>query len=236
MGNSNQKICFIVCPIGSDSSEARKRSDTVLRHIIKPVCETAGYEVIRVDQLVTVDRIDSTIIKYLDTADLVIADMTDHNPNVFYEFGYRQAKRLPLIPIIQENDNIPFDVSTLRTIKYVIDNLDKVDDCKKRLAETIQSFTDSEMSQNHNDMQPTATFESSAFLSIHDKLDDIIELLHQKNTDIIDIVTSQVAKYAQPQQSPEVTLMTTLLPTLLQNPDAMNNLMRLSELGNKTRK
>lgn len=51
--------------------------------IIKPVCEKNGYEVIRADQLKTVDRIDHTIIEYLETAELVIADMTDHNAKLF---------------------------------------------------------------------------------------------------------------------------------------------------------
>ena len=79
----DKKICFVVCPIGADNSETRKRSDVVLKHIIKPVCEKNGYEVIRVHQLKTVDRIDHTIIEYLETAELVIADMTDHNAKLF---------------------------------------------------------------------------------------------------------------------------------------------------------
>ena len=87
----SKKTCFIVCPIGEDNSEIRKHSDTVLNYIITPALSQDEFDIIRVDSLPTVDRIDQTIIEYLQTSDLVIADMTGHNANVFYEFGYRQA-------------------------------------------------------------------------------------------------------------------------------------------------
>ena len=231
-----EKICFVACPIGSDSSPERSRSNSVLNHIIKPVCEELGFKVIRVDELALADKIDQTIMQYLDTADLVIADMTDHNANVFYEFGYRHAKNLPLIPIIEDGSAIPFDVSTHRTIKYAVDNLDKAADAKRRLSETISSFASYVSDSDTNNSDISALFsvnEGPSLLSIHDKLDEIIELLNRKNDDVIEMVTSQVAKYAQPQQSPEIALMTTLIPSLLENPTALNNFMKLAEFGNK---
>lgn len=225
-----EKICFVACPIGAEQSSERKLSDTLLKHIITPVCEQAGYKVVRVDQLSTVDRIDNTIMDYLDTAALVIVDMTSHNANVFYEFGYRKAIGLPLIPIIKEGENIPFDVSTLRTIKYVVDDLDKVEQCKAKLAETINTYAnfDSDDVVKGSNLNVDQTI-----LSIHDKLNEIISLLEQKNDDIIDMVTAQVAKYAQPQQSTEIALMNAILPTLLQNPDALNNFMKLANIAQK---
>lgn len=231
-----EKICFVACPIGNDESSARVRSNSVLNHIIKPICEELGFKVVRVDELMQVDKIDQTIIEYLDTADLVIADMTDHNANVFYEFGYRQAKKLPLIPIINDGCSIPFDVSTYRTIKYATDNLDKAAEAKRRLSETIKSFEQQNAFDLHsgkNSIANLAVNDVSALLSVHDKLDEIIELLNRKNEDVIELVTSQVAKYAQPQQSAEIALMNAILPKLLENPSSLANFMKLAELGNK---
>ena len=78
------KTCFVVCPIGDEKSEIRSDSDKVLDFIISPVCTNLEFDVIRVDKINEVDRIDETILKYLKDADLVIVDMTTHNPNVFY--------------------------------------------------------------------------------------------------------------------------------------------------------
>lgn len=60
------KTCFIVCPIGADDSPQRKRSDKVLKHIIEPICECLDFNVVRVDKLNTVDKIDNTIVQHLE--------------------------------------------------------------------------------------------------------------------------------------------------------------------------
>ena len=196
----DKKTCFVVCPIGDDNSETRKRSDIILKHIIKPVCEQFGYEVVRVDQLKTVDRIDHTIIEYLETAELVIADMTEHNANAFYEFGYRQATNLPLIPMIEESESIPFDVATLRTIKYVTNDLDKVEIIKERLSETVDL-----LSKEEHIPTPRAekNIDANAILSLHSKLDEIIDLVRQNNAETIDLVVNQIAKHSKSASSTE---------------------------------
>ncbi|KAA9263526.1 hypothetical protein [Streptococcus anginosus] len=214
----DKKTCFVVCPIGDDNSETRKRSDVILKHIIKPVCEQFGYEVVRVDQLKTVDRIDHTIIEYLETAELVIADMTEHNANAFYEFGYRQATNLPLIPMIEESESIPFDVATLRTIKYVTNDLDKVEIIKERLSETVDL-----LSKEEHLPTPRAekNIDANAILSLHSKLDEIIDLVRQNNAETIDLVVNQIAKHSKSASSTEDKMIELLLPEFLKNPDRM---------------
>jgi hypothetical protein len=53
---------------------------------------------------------------------LVIADLSFHNPNVFYELAIRHAARLPIVQLIRVGDRLPFDVHQMRTI--VVDNRD----------------------------------------------------------------------------------------------------------------
>ena len=75
MEEKKQKTCFIVCPISDEGSEIRERSDTLLKHLIKPVCENElDFKVIRIDKLPHSNSITTEIVKNLKEADLVIAD------------------------------------------------------------------------------------------------------------------------------------------------------------------
>jgi len=77
------KKCFVIAPLGSDGSEVRKRSDQVLKHIIKPAASECGYEATRADEISEPGIITSQVIQRIVDDHLVIADLTDRNPNVF---------------------------------------------------------------------------------------------------------------------------------------------------------
>lgn len=66
--------------------------------------------------------ITSQIIEYLMRSRLVVADLSFHNPNAFYEMAIRHACRLPIVQISRRKDRLPFDVNQVRTV--VIDNTD----------------------------------------------------------------------------------------------------------------
>jgi hypothetical protein len=55
-------------------------------------------------------------------ARVVVADLSFHNPNVFYEVALRHACRKPVVQLIRAVDRIPFDLDQFRTI--VIDTTD----------------------------------------------------------------------------------------------------------------
>ena len=71
---------------------------------------------------------------------LVIADLTDSNPNVFYELAIRHAIRKPYIQVISEGQKIPFDLSGIRTIVIDITDLDNVENAKKEMENQIKEF------------------------------------------------------------------------------------------------
>ena len=58
--------------------------------------------------------ITKAIIEQIITADLVIADLTGNNPNVFYELAIRHSYRKPTIQIVKGEIDIPFDVANMR--------------------------------------------------------------------------------------------------------------------------
>ncbi|CAK1246899.1 hypothetical protein [Fructobacillus fructosus] len=230
------KNIFFVSPIGSDDSPERKRSNQLMKFIINPVLKSLGYdEAIRVDAVNEIDNIDATVIRHLEQDELVIVDMTGHNPNVFYEFGYRTALNLPLIPFISEDDDIPFDVTTLRTIKYSLNDLEKTESVKKKLAETIRSLkTEIDNVEKDAPLKTNDSISATSLLSIQDKLDEIITLINKRNDDEIDKISEQIAKYSKPALSDDAQMMQTFMPMLLKNPDLADNLSRLSDkFGNK---
>src|SRR5262245_11520148 len=104
---SNSKSCFVIAPIGKENSPERRRSDQVFKHIISPAAAACGYEAIRADNLSKPGLITSQIIEHLVTDQLVVADLTGHNPNVFYELAIRHVVKKPVVQIIQITESIP---------------------------------------------------------------------------------------------------------------------------------
>ena len=171
-----EKICFIVTAIGESGTPTRERADNVYRYLIAPVCEELGYKPVRVDHVNAVDNINETVINYLKTAPMVIADMTEHNPNAFYELGFRQARELPLVPIIKVGERLPFDVITTRTVFYDTD-VAKIEDSKENLKSKILSFKNFEMPESRTERTLT--------------LDDVNDNLTKKLNKILNLLEKQ---------------------------------------------
>jgi hypothetical protein len=118
--NDWSKICFYITPIGDEGSEQRQHSDLFLNSIVELALAEFGLTVVRADQIGKPGMITGQIIEYLVRSRLVIADLSFHNPNVFYELCLRHVCRLPTVQIIRKCDRIPFDLEQFRTI--MIDN------------------------------------------------------------------------------------------------------------------
>lgn len=130
----------MISPIGEEGSETRTRSDQILKHIITEPVSQLGYEVIRADKISEPGIITTQIIEYIVDAELVIADLTDHNPNVFYELAIRHAMRKPLVQMIRKGDIIPFDVAATRVIQFDLHNLDSVAAAKEEISSQVKSI------------------------------------------------------------------------------------------------
>jgi len=136
---ADEKTCFIIAPIGDPESEARKRTDQIQKHIIGPAAEECGYQPMRADQISEPGIITSQIIQHLVDDPMVIADLTDRNPNVFYELAVRHAVRRPLVQIIREGETIPFDVAATRTVQVDHHDLDSAQEARREIVRQIQS-------------------------------------------------------------------------------------------------
>ncbi len=116
-----EKNCFVIMPIKTEGSEEHSHFKGLYDVILKPTVTSLGFEVLRSDEVQRSGAITKDIILRLAEADLVIVDITDLNPNVFYEMGVRHSLRsqgtVMLVDELRTSD-IPFDLSAYRVIKF----------------------------------------------------------------------------------------------------------------------
>lgn len=133
------KKCFVIMPFGSASPEQKKRFDGVYRGIIIPAVREAGYEPIREDISATPGSIPKSIVTKLAEAEMVVADLTSINPNVFYELGIRHAfSKAGTVLIMNRGESIPFDNASYRVIQYT-NELADLDDIHQQIVTAIKN-------------------------------------------------------------------------------------------------
>jgi hypothetical protein len=85
---------------------------------IKAACRDAGAYCERVDEQMFDGSILARIYNQIAKADVIVADMTEHNSNVFYETGYAHALNKRVILLTQNVSDIPFDLKHQPHIVY----------------------------------------------------------------------------------------------------------------------
>lgn len=233
------KYCFVVSPIGEDGSETRNNADKLFKYIIGPVCQGCGFTVERVDQINDFNSITQTIIAKLQSADLVIADISEHNPNVFYEMGYRKCTGKPIVHLKRKNEPIPFDINTIRTFEYDLTDLDSVEAIKERLQQTISAFSfDSSNDVGESD-KPQSESLANVLPMLYQIQDSIVELkeeISRKDMETIQTIIQTSLNNAAKEESTDAIMMKTLLPELIKNPLAITNLMQIADMASKGKK
>ena len=240
-GKDFMKTCFVVSPIGETDSEIRSNADKLFKYIISPVCESCGFEPVRVDQINDSDSITQTIIDKLLSSELVIADISGHNPNVFFEMGYRKCTDKPIIHLKKKGETIPFDVNTVRTFEYDLTDLDNVEETKKRLEQTIGTFsfenkTNALGQDEENNKQLFFQRIHTMLYQNQDSITELKEQINKKDTETIQAIMQTSLNNAQKEESTDVVMMKTLLPELIKNPKLFQNLMQFAEMTNKPKK
>ncbi len=146
MSQEKRKICFVLMPFSDNMKEVYDKA-------IKPACDKAGFDSLRVDELKGAFNINRKIIEYIFNSDAIIADLTKWNPNVFYEMGVAHAIGNKTIMIIQKKTKLPFDVSGYQCIMYsqteagltelmgkIADSLLDIDEWRKYATNPVQEF------------------------------------------------------------------------------------------------
>jgi len=110
-------ICFVAMPFSEkDSVHADGFFSEVLKQIVAPAGRRAGFRVVTARKKGS-DMIHSTIMNGLLDADLVVADLTEHNPNVLFELGMRMAHDKPVALIRATGTLAIFDVDNMLRVE-----------------------------------------------------------------------------------------------------------------------
>jgi hypothetical protein len=141
-GSDQKALCFVIGPIGKDFTPERKHSDLLLNAVIKSTLQSSefNYWVKRADEDADPGMIGDRVISDIINASLVIADLTDLNPNAFYELGIRHSTEKPTIHIAKSGTVLPFDNVSHRTIFVDLSDWHSIEQARKRLAESARAI------------------------------------------------------------------------------------------------
>ena len=106
---------------------------------IQSICKSQNLKAIRVDDIYRPTRINDDIFSVIAQSRLVISDLTGRNPNVLYETGLAHALNRDVVMLVQNEQDVPFDLGNIRYVKY-LPNSEGVEDLKKNLSRYIQGY------------------------------------------------------------------------------------------------
>ena len=107
----DERLCFVLMPFGQPF-------DSYYEKIVKPAAAETGLATLRSDEIHSRNAIVSDIWQHLWTARVVVADVSNRNPNVNYELGLCDALGVPTIIITGKIEDVPFDYKHRRCILY----------------------------------------------------------------------------------------------------------------------
>ncbi len=130
--------CFVLMPF-SDVKDL----PAVYQNHVKPVLEKCGLRSERADDIHDISGIMQSVWESINKARLVIAEMTERNPNVFYELGIAHTLGKQVIMITQSMDYVPFDLKHLRCIVYDYKptRIEKFEAALEKTVKTVLSST-----------------------------------------------------------------------------------------------
>ncbi len=103
--------CFVVMPFDS-------LFESQYRKVIAPAVKDVGLDCIRGDEIYAQQSIVQDIWRSMRSCRVVVAELSERNPNVMYEIGLAHAIGKPIVLLTREQDDVPFDLRSLRYIFY----------------------------------------------------------------------------------------------------------------------
>ena len=123
---ADKKSCFIIMPISTPENlvETYKGDKDHFEHVLDglfvPAIKAAGLKPIPPKSKGS-EIIQGDIIKKIQTADMLLCDMSALNANVFFELGIRTATNRPVALVKDtktKNENVPFDLGSVNHHTY----------------------------------------------------------------------------------------------------------------------
>ncbi|MFE4399165.1 MULTISPECIES: hypothetical protein [Streptomycetaceae] len=122
--HSTRVRCLMIGPIGnslapsgSSALKAYENYLTTLEKVVDPVCRKYGIEPVRADQIAHSGAITDELLEHLVRDEIAIADLSGGDPSVIYGLALRHLAGRPTIQI-GEHGRVPFDLPSIRTLKF----------------------------------------------------------------------------------------------------------------------
>lgn len=104
--------CFVMQPFAAPLGDYYEK-------IYKPAIEKAGLRPVRADaEIFATGKIMDQVWQGINTAKVLVAELTTRNPNVFYELGLAHALKKPVVLVSAKEEDVPFDLQHIRVIYY----------------------------------------------------------------------------------------------------------------------
>ncbi len=137
---NDQRTCFVIIP-NCDTSPHRDRAywDRHFDQFLRPIIEEVP---LLVPKRSATDEGDTSAVADIVTTDVVIADITDGDPRVYWELAVRQSFKLGTVIIAAHGTTIPFEVSSQPILLYNTDSHLGLADFRKALMKRLTAALD----------------------------------------------------------------------------------------------
>lgn len=124
--------CFVMMPFG-------QWYDRYYQEIYIPAIRDAGFEPIRADELFSTGSVVEQIWEQIEKSKVLLAELTEKNPNVFYELGLAHAAKKPVVFTSGRVEDVPFDLRHLRVIVYEVREPQWADKLKRLITDYLRN-------------------------------------------------------------------------------------------------
>ena len=134
-----KKLCFVIMPFSATKRCTTEEWTDIFENVHKPAITGSrlGYKCER--SKIRTGAFIKDILMQLNQADVVLADLTDMNPNVFYELGVRHTLRTRTILVSQTMDDVPSDLKQYGVMTYNT-TLSGVTEYKKKISKILKEI------------------------------------------------------------------------------------------------
>lgn len=134
-----KRECFVIMPVSKTRSCSKREWTNIFKEMIRPAVTGSRLSFTCERAKPRTGSFVRDILNELNTADVVIADLTDMNPNVYYELGVRHTLRNRTILIAQDMKYVPSDLQSYWVVAYK-KGLSGLEDFKQRIREILREM------------------------------------------------------------------------------------------------
>ena len=139
---SKKQRCFVVMPTEAPSNYENGHFQRVYQYLVQPACEAAGFLPLTIKDLSHTQLITLDTLKYIVESDLVLCDISGHDPVSYYALGIRQGFGLPVVATCDGASYRKLDIPTIKYVTYESSlRVDLVTTQISQLAEAITQTT-----------------------------------------------------------------------------------------------